>query len=98
MIKSVYPIHNKNEKQMNNSMLADIVNLGSLAASLVGVSVWGGSVNSRLKSVEKKADEIDSRQNRIEKKLDMMQLETNKRIDDCKETLIDVILGNKKYK
>lgn len=80
---------------INNSFFSEIVNLFSIGGAIVGVSVWGGGINSRLKSTEKKTTEIEKRQLRIEDKLDIMQSQTNQLIHDCKNSIINLIMSQK---
>lgn len=94
MLKMHNYIYKDKTEMLNNSFLTETVNIISILGSVIGVAVWGGGINSRLKSVEEKSTEIDKRQSRIEDKLDNMQSQTNQLIHDCKNSIISVILDN----
>jgi hypothetical protein len=92
MYKENHYNYHKNHK-MSTNFLNYIINLSSLAASMITIAIWGGNISARVRSIEVDMEKSEDRQTRIEEKLDRMQQENNRLLHEFKDEIIKAIVA-----
>lgn len=73
---------------MDSSFFTKILEYMPFLALLGGLGRWIFQLKTQVESAHRRLDDLEDRQTRFEDKIDAALLEINRRIDDCKDSIL----------
>lgn len=77
--------------EMDSNLLSHILELMPILAVIGGMIRWIFQLKDEVKNAHARLDGMEDRQNRFEDKNDHNMVEINRRIDDCKDSILKSI-------